>query len=140
LIALKNLTNMGYLSSLLRILLTSPRDTGEVCVVDSLLGEIARLRPDAGVINRWGRPKASEGALNLPKGICRMGEEGDLVVDGIRSSLQRFSASGEIEAVYYTKDKQFLDLRGLVSAAVDPKTGERLCPFQSTGRSTGCGW
>ncbi len=96
----------------------------EVFTVDSLLGEVFALNPSAQVARRWKRPKADEGVLNLPKGIAPLGDGSLLVVDGIRSSLQAFGPAGELRAVYFSKGKEFLDLRGLVTAAADPKTGE----------------
>ncbi len=104
--------------------LAAHRAEGQVLVVDSLLARVFRLGRDGEILGEWSRPKAAEGALNLPKGLC-VTREGDLlVVDGIRSSLQRFSVSGEIQAVFYSPDREFLDLRGLVSVAQDPRTGD----------------
>jgi hypothetical protein len=92
--------------------------------VDSLLAQVFVVGTDGAIQARWGRPKAAEGALNLPKGIAVTREGEVLVVDGIRSSLQTFTPEGEIRAVYYSPDQEFLDLRGLVSVTEDPKTGE----------------
>ncbi len=104
--------------------LAAHRVEGQVFVVDSLPARVFRLGRDGEILGEWSRRKAPEGALSLPKGLC-VTREGDLlVVDGIRSSLQRFSASGEIRAVYYSPDRDFLDLRGLVSVAQDPRTGD----------------
>ena len=104
--------------------LAAHRAEGEVFVVDSLPARVFRLGRGGEILGQWSRPRAPEGALNLPKGLC-VTREGDLlVVDGIRSSLQRFSVSGEIQAVFYSPDREFLDLRGLVSVAQDPRTGD----------------
>ncbi len=92
--------------------------------VDSLLAQVFVIGMDGVIQGQWGRTKATEGALNLPKGITVTRDGEVLVVDGIRSSLQTFTPEGKIRAVYYSPDKQYLDLRGLVSVAEDPKTGE----------------
>ncbi|GEM_PF-2985040 len=96
--------------------------TGRVAVVDSLLGRVFVLDREGQIARDWSRTKTLEGALDLPKGVCVTPAGTLLVVDGIRSSLQTFSLSGEIREVFYSPDKDFLDLRGLVSAAVDPRT------------------
>ncbi|MDF1554085.1 MAG: hypothetical protein P1P84_13530 [Deferrisomatales bacterium] len=92
--------------------------------VDSLLAQVFVIGMDGAIQARWGRPRAPEGALNLPKGITVTRDGEVLVVDGIRSSLQTFTPEGVIRAVYYSPDLEYLDLRGLVSVAEDPKTGE----------------
>ena len=50
------------------------------------------------------------------------------VVDGIRSSLQRFGTDGVLKAVYYTQNDHgrlgFLEIRGLVSMTADPRSGD----------------
>ncbi|MDF1554095.1 MAG: hypothetical protein P1P84_13580 [Deferrisomatales bacterium] len=61
--------------------------------------------------------------LNLSEGIAVPRDGEVLVVDGIRSSLQTFTPEGVIRAVYYSPDREYLDLRGLVSVAEEPKTG-----------------
>ncbi|NOY46604.1 MAG: hypothetical protein GXP50_14310 [Deltaproteobacteria bacterium] len=95
---------------------------GQVAVVDSLLGRVFVLDREGQIVREWSRTKTLEGALDLPKGVCVTPEGTLLVVDGIRSSLQTFTLSGEIREVFYSPDKDFLDLRGLVSAAVDLRT------------------
>ncbi|GAB6063282.1 NHL repeat-containing protein [Deferrisoma palaeochoriense] len=97
---------------------------GRVVVVDSLLARLFVLDRDGQVVIDWTRTKTLEGPLDLPKGVCVTPAGDLLVVDGIRSSLQTFSLSGEIREVFYSRDKDYLDLRGLVSAAVDPRTGD----------------
>ena len=92
--------------------------------VDSLLAQVFVIGMDGVIQGLWDRPKATEGALNLPKGLTVTRDGEVLVVDGIRSSLQSFTPEGEIRAVYHSPDKKYLDLRGLVSVAEDPKTGE----------------
>ncbi|RMG88351.1 MAG: hypothetical protein D6708_11645, partial [Candidatus Dadabacteria bacterium] len=97
---------------------------GRVVVVDSLLARLFVLDRDGQAVLDWARTKTLEGPLDLPKGVCVTPSGDLLVVDGIRSSLQTFSLSGEIREVFYSPDKDYLDLRGLVSAAVDPRTGD----------------
>ncbi len=97
--------------------------SGEVFVVDSLLARVFVIGPDGVLVRDWARARAKEGTLNLPKGICRTRTGDLLVVDGIRSSLQAFGPDGALRAVYRSPDEEFLDLRGLVSVATDPRTG-----------------
>lgn len=92
-------------------------------VVDSLLARVFVVGMDGQIQAQWGRPKGPAGALNLPKGIALTRDGELLVVDGIRSSLQTFTPEGLLRAVYYTPEKEYLELRGLVSVAEDPKTG-----------------
>lgn len=98
--------------------------SGETFVVDSLLGEVFGLDATPAVARRWRRAREAQGNLNLPKGISLTGPGNLLVVDGLRSSLQVFTAAGELVAVYYSRGKEFLDLRGLVAADSDPATGD----------------
>ncbi len=94
--------------------------TGEVAVVDSLLAKVFWLSPEGKILRSWGRRKELYGSLDLPKGLAPGPDGSVLIVDGLRSTLQAFDPGGAIRHVYFTKDKEFLDLRGLVTVAVDP--------------------
>lgn len=75
-------------------------------------------------MRRWRRTKGDDGVLNLPKGLALTVGGQLLVVDGLRSTLQSFTQEGKLEAVYAVKNKKTLELSGLVSVSVDPKSGE----------------
>ena len=59
------------------------------------------------------------------------------MVGGIRSSLQTLTPKGDISAVYYSPDKDYLDLRGLVSVAEDPRAG-KTCALGKVGSGRSC--
>ncbi|MBI5014217.1 MAG: hypothetical protein HZB55_01845 [Deltaproteobacteria bacterium] len=93
-------------------------------VADSLRSVIFGVAYGGDVTWIWNRPRGSEGAMYLPKGLAVWGKGRLLVVDGLTSSLQSFHGGGHIEGVYYSENRQYLDLRGMVSVDADPATGD----------------
>lgn len=104
--------------------IASDAATETLFVVDSLRSAIFGIAYGGDVSWIWERPRGSEGAMYIPKGLAAWGKDLVLVVDGLTSSLQSFHRGGRIEGVYYSKNRQYLDLRGIVSVDVDPATGD----------------
>jgi hypothetical protein len=104
--------------------IASDAPTEHLFVVDSLRSAVFGIEGGGEAIWIWDRPRASEAAMYLPKGVAVQGPNRLLVVDGLTSSLLGFTFGGVIEAVYYSKDRQFLDLRSLVSVDIDPASGD----------------
>lgn len=98
--------------------------TGEMWVSESLQGRIYRVSPEGAVVGYIERKEGEYGVLMLPKGLGP-GEAGEtLVVDGMLGSLQSFDEKGNLVAVYYTDDMEYLELPSIVAQAFDPATGD----------------
>ena len=98
--------------------------TGDIWVSESLQGRIYRITQEGEIIGFMDNRDSELGVLIMPKDIAP-GKEGELlVIDGMLGSLQSFDENGNLVAVYYTPELEYLELPSIVAVAYDPTTGD----------------
>jgi DNA-binding beta-propeller fold protein YncE len=103
-------------------------------VVDSLAATILAVDGSGVVVRKWRRFSAPVGPLCLPKGISVTSAGDLLIVDGILSTVQRFTAEGELIAVYAKKDSKTVGVRGIVAAVEGNVPGQVFVASNLLGR------
>jgi sugar lactone lactonase YvrE len=98
--------------------------TGDIWVSESLQGKIFRITQSGEIIGFMDNRDGEMGVLIMPKDIAP-GKEGELlVIDGMLGSLQSFDENGNLVAVYYTPELEYLELPNIVAVAYDASTGD----------------
>jgi hypothetical protein len=98
--------------------------TGDIWVSESLQGRIYRITQEGEIIGFMDNRDSELGVLIMPKDIAP-GREGELlVIDGMLGSLQSFDENGNLVAVYYTPELEYLELPSIVAVAYDHATGD----------------
>jgi hypothetical protein len=98
--------------------------SSEVQVVDALSARVYSINSGGKIVSSWWRFTAKDGPINLPKGIQYTPGGDLLMVDGIFSTLQTVSPTGELKKFFTPEDAKH-KIKSVVSAVLSPE-GERV--------------